>query len=124
MPISYLLDSVVLIDHFNAVPQATAFIAEISDESAISVFTRAEILTGFEPAQAAKPKELLDCFQLLIMDKAIADLAARLRREYKWKLPDAIQAAIAQHHGLVLLTRNSKDFPPDRFGFVRIPYRI
>ncbi len=124
MPISYLLDSVVLIDHFNAVPQATAYIAEISAESAISVITRAEILAGFEAEQAAKAKRLLDCFPLLIMDKAIADLAARLRRENKWKLPDAIQAAFAQHHELLLSTRNSKDFPPDRFGFVRIPYRI
>jgi len=124
LPIKYLLDSVVLIDHFNAIPQATASIAEIGGESAISVISRAEILTGFDPEQTAMAKKLLDCFPLLIMDKAIADLAARLRRENRWKLPDAIQAAIAQHHKLVLITRNSKDFPPDRFDFVRIPYRI
>lgn len=124
MPPTCLLDSVVLIDHFNAVPQATAYIAEISGQSAISVITRAEILAGFEPGTAAKAKQLLDCFPLLLMDKAIADLAARLRRAHHWKLPDAIQAAIAQHHDLVLVTRNSRDFPPDRFAFVRIPYRI
>ncbi len=124
MPVSYLLDSVVLIDHFNAVPQATAYIAEIAGESAISVITRAEILAGFDPEQTAMAKKLLDCFPLLIMDKAIADLAAGLRRENRWKLPDAIQAAIAQHHNLELVTRNSKDFPPNRFGFVRIPYHI
>jgi len=124
LPISYLLDSVVLIDHFNAVPQATAYIADISGESAISVITRAEILAGFEPDQAARAKKLLDYFPLLIMDKAIADLAAKLRRANRWKLPDAIQAAIAQHHDLVLLTRNSKDFPPERFDFVRIPYHL
>jgi len=124
LPVSYLLDSVVLIDHFNAVPQATAYIAEIAGESAISVITRAEILAGFDPEQTAMAKKLLDCFPLLIMDKAIADLAAGLRRENRWKLPDAIQAAIAQHHNLELVTRNSKDFPPNRFGFVRIPYHI
>jgi len=123
LPISYLIDSVVLIDHFNAMPQATAYLAEIGEEAAISVITRAEILAGLGMEQTAHAKALLDCFPLLIMDKPIADLAARLRREHKWNLPDAIQAAIAEYHDLMLVTRNSRDFPPDRFDFVRIPYQ-
>ena len=54
---------------------------------------------------------------------AIADLAATLRRQHKWKLPDAFQAALAQTHKLKLATRNTKDFP-SRHDFVEIPYEL
>jgi predicted nucleic acid-binding protein len=39
-------------------------------------------------------------------------------------LPDALQAAAAVHHGLMLATRNTKDFPPRRFDFVVVPYTV
>jgi len=54
----------------------------------------------------------------------VADLAARLRREHRWKLPDALQVAAAQHHGLRLVTRNTRDFPPERYPFVLVPYVV
>ncbi len=44
-----LLDSVVLIDHFNGVPLATKFILALDPEiTAISVISYAEILTGLD----------------------------------------------------------------------------
>ena len=43
-----LLDSVIMIDHFNGVPPATAYLLEMQKKLAISVITRAEVLTGFE----------------------------------------------------------------------------
>jgi predicted nucleic acid-binding protein len=52
----------------------------------------------------------------------VADLAARLRREHRWKMPDALQASLAHYHGLSLVTRNTRDFPPDRHPFVVVPY--
>ena len=55
---------------------------------------------------------------------AEADLAARLRRSEGWRLPDALQAAVARHNMLDLVTRNTKDFPPDRYDFVTVPYAI
>ena len=39
-------------------------------------------------------------------------------------VPDAFQAALAQLHGLKLATRNHRDFPPDRFSFVVVPYTL
>jgi hypothetical protein len=36
---------------------------------------------------------------------------------------DALQAAAARQHGLRLATRNTKDFPPERFAFVHVPYK-
>ena len=55
------------------------------------------VLTGFQdPNNLQKAREMLDRFHLIVIDAAIADLAAKLRREHRWKLPDALQAAAAQ----------------------------
>jgi predicted nucleic acid-binding protein len=119
-----VLDSVILIDHFNGVAQATAYLAEVGDHGAITAITRAEVLTGFSSADAPLARSLLDRFRLIVIDGPVADLAAALRRENRWKLPDALQAAAARQHGLRLATRNTKDFPPERFAFVHVPYRL
>jgi len=67
---------------------------------------------------------LLDQFPILPVNVEIADLAARLRRSERWKLPDAIQAAVAIGHGLTLVTRNTRDFQPGGQPEVLIPYRF
>lgn len=45
---SYLLDSVVLIDHLNGVTGATRFIESNGRDLAVSAITRAEVLAGFK----------------------------------------------------------------------------
>ena len=122
--LKYLVDSVILIDHFNGIDQATNWIADRYSELAVSVITRAELLTGFDDGEDTMVASLLDRFPSLPIDLAIADLAARLRRRFRWKLPDAIQAALSRYHGLILVTRNTSDFSPDRHDFVEVPYRI
>ena len=119
-----LLDSVILIDHFNGIAAATSYLSAHHSDAAISVITRAEVLTGFERRAARKAAQFLDCLPTLGIDLAIADRAAVLRRKYGWKLPDAFQVAIAQQHGLRLVTRNRRDFPPQRHRFVVIPYLV
>ena len=119
-----LLDSVILIDHFNGIAAATRYLSAQHADAAISVITRAEVLTGFARPTAKRAAEFLDCFPTLGIEQVTADLAAELRREHGWKLPDAFQAAIARQHGLRLVTRNRRDFPPQRHRFVVIPYRV
>lgn len=119
----YLLDSVIVIDHFNGIDSATSFMRGNWRDLAISAITRAEVLTGFDEAARAMPAHFLDKLALLNIDREIADLAAKLRREHHWKLPDALQAAVALQHGLALVTRNTKDFPPT-LKFVMAPYRL
>ena len=46
-----------------------------------------------------------------------------LRREHRMRLPDAIIWATAQDLGVLLVTRNSRDFPSKDPG-VRIPYPV
>ena len=108
---------------FSGISKATAYLAEAEGKAAISVVTRAEVLTGYD-ADARTEIELLNEFPLLEITRPIADLAASLRREHRWKLPDAFQAALAQHHDLKLVTRNTKDFSLERHGFVVVPYEL
>jgi len=120
-----LLDSVILIDHFNGIPEATAFISTLDPlKTAISVITRAEILVGFNAEEQERPRALLDHYNLLEIGKEAADKAAVLRREHGWKLPDAFQAALATIAGVKLCTRNTKDFDPNKHLFVEVPYRL
>jgi predicted nucleic acid-binding protein len=113
---------VILIDHFNGRSEATLYLSRVAGEAALSVITRAEVLAGFEAEPAEVAGSLLDRYPTLGIDLAVADLAARLRREHRWKMPDALQAALARYHGLSLVTRNTRDFPPDRYPFVVVPY--
>lgn len=117
-----LLDSVILIDHFNGFEAATSYLREVMEVAAISAITRAEVLTGFAPKDLPMPTALLDRLRLIPIDRAVADRAARLRREHRWKLPDALQAAVAKEHQMPLVTRNTRDFNPRRHRFVRVPY--
>lgn len=121
---SYLLDSVIVIDHCNGIKAATRFIEQHADTLAISAITRAEVLAGFSEDTVALGAALLDTFDFLPIDAEIADTAARLRRETSLRLPDAIQAACAICRKLTLVTRNTRDFPPGRFAFVILPYRL
>jgi predicted nucleic acid-binding protein len=123
--VRYLLDSVILIDHFNNVEAATTFLAEHGSECAISVITRAEVLAGFTLRSESLARELLDVFPHLPITSEIADLAASLRRSEHWKLPDALHAAVTVQHGLVLVTRNTRDFRVrGKKVEVVVPYRV
>lgn len=120
----YLLDPVVAIDHLNAIEPAIRFPAEHGPECAISVITRAEVLAGFNDAHAALAQELLDLFRTLPITTEIADLPARFRHQERLKLPDAFQAALARHHALTLVTRNTRDFGGMSGLDVVVPYTV
>ena len=120
-----LLDSVILIDHLNSVSQATEFLISLDpSKTAISVISHAEILTGLDAAGAEKTRPLLYSFEMLTIDAAAAEKAAVLRRQHGWKLPDAFQAALAIMNNILLSTRNTKDFDPEKHAFVEIPYTL
>jgi predicted nucleic acid-binding protein len=117
-----LLDSVILIDHFNGIVAATEYLHSVGRTAHISAITRAEVLTGLIGDARRNAARFLDCFRFLPLDREIADLAAELRSLHRWKLPDAFQAAVAKRHDLQLATRNTADFDPKRQAFVVVPY--
>ena len=139
MVMKRLLDSCILIDHFNGITQATNYIKTYKDNCCISVITKAEVLIGFDEKFAfEQAKQVLSYFELIEFDQTITDFVIKLRREQikkkinkkpnekiiQWKLPDAIQAAIAIHDNLQLITHNTKDFNPEEHHFVEIPYTL
>nr|MBP7322706.1 PIN domain-containing protein [Deltaproteobacteria bacterium] len=120
-----LLDSVILIDHFNGIEKASKFLTGLDPlKTVVSVITYAEILVGFDEAESTPAKALLDQYAVLGIDAAVAERAAALRRQFGWKLPDAFQAALALTHQLMLCTRNTKDFDPAKHNFIEVPYTL
>lgn len=106
----YLLDSVILIDHFNGIESATQFLKQNANQCVISAITRAEVLTEFDEQAKDSIIKFLDNFDVLPIDKPVADLTATFRRTYRIKLPDSLQATLAIYHNLILVSRNTKDF--------------
>ena len=120
----FLIDSVIIIDHLNGISKATRWLEKEAFRSRISLITRIEVLAGYDDLQSVNIARLLNQFQIAELTPAAADYVAKLRRQHCWKLPDALQAGLALFHGYRLVTRNTKDFPSDRFDFVLVPYTI
>jgi predicted nucleic acid-binding protein len=117
------LDSVVLIDSANGIELALNVLAA-SRGASISIITWIEVLAGARDAvEEAHLRDLLRRFLVLPVTLEIAEVAASIRRERRLKLPDAVIFATARVHRLVLVTRNTKDFPPGDTA-VRIPYTL
>ncbi len=115
-----LFDTNILIDFLANVPQARAELG-LYQRRAISIVTWMEILVGADPQFEARTRSFLHRFTLIGFDADIAERAVVLRRAHRMKLPDAMIWASAQVHGLLLVTRNTKDFPESDPG-VRAPY--
>jgi predicted nucleic acid-binding protein len=121
----YLLDSVILIDHLRGALPAVAWMDKLKEgEAVISVVTRAEVLSGGSAEEAHPARELCDKFECVPLTKDDATVAAELRRKYRWKLPDALQAAVAKKHSVKLVTRDARGFDEKKHAFVLIPYRL
>lgn len=120
--VSALFDTSILIDYLNAVPQAKHELG-LYRTVGVSVITWIEVLVGAAPDTESVTRTFLSGFALMPLDNAVAQRAVELRQRRKLKLPDAVVWATAQVHNMILVTRNTKDFPANTPG-VRIPYRI
>lgn len=118
-----LLDSVILIDHLNGRAEATDFLRRHYRDCVVTPVSRAETLAGLAPADQAPVARFLDSFECLPIGAEEGDLAGRLRRARTWKLPDALQMAVARRQGCRLVTRNTRDFPPAKHPEVLVPYQ-
>ena len=117
-----LFDTNILIDYLNAVPQAKKELARYA-ERAISVLTWMEVMVGAEEYVADATRAFLASFQRIGLDDAVAARAVELHRKHRMKLPDAIVWASAQDHAMLLVTRNTRNFPKGDPG-VRVPYSL
>lgn len=117
-----LFDTNILIDHLNGIPQARAEI-ERFESRAVSIITWMEVMVGAYADLVEPTRRFLEGFDVIALDDEIANRAVALRRAHRIKLPDAVIWATAQTAGRLLVTRNTKDFPPNDPG-VREPYTL
>ena len=99
-----LVDTEVFIDHLRGAYRLVPGRHRLH----YSVVTRAELFAGTVATDALAG--LLAPFRELVVDRAIAERAGRVRRESRIRLPDALIAATALQHRLSLATRNRRDF--------------
>jgi predicted nucleic acid-binding protein len=99
-----LVDTDVFVDHL----RGAAELKPAKHRLHYSTITRAELFAGNSATDLAA--RLLAPFREVVVDRAVAERAGRVAREFGLRLPDAIIAATALEHGLQLSTRNRTDF--------------
>ncbi len=116
-----VFDTNLLIDYLNGVAEAGVEIGRY-DQGFISVLTWMDVMVGAAAPVAAATENFLSGFGLIPVDHAVARRAVAVRRTHRMKLPDAIIWASALANNMLLVTRNTRDFPSDDPG-VRVPYQ-
>lgn len=117
-----LFDTNILVDYLNAVPKARTELQHYPDK-AISIITWMEVMVGAGRDVEMATRTFLNGFNILAVDERVAERAVTLRRSHGIKLPDAVIWATAQVHAMLLVTRNTRDFPHGDPG-ISAPYRL
>jgi len=99
-----LIDTDIFIDHL----RGAAELKPGKHRLHYSVITRAELFAGNTTPNLST--QLLAPFREILVDRAVAERAGRVAREFGLRLPDALIAATALEHQLGLATRNLRDF--------------
>ncbi len=118
-----VIDSDVLIDYLQGVPQAQAEISRYSDPC-YSVISWIEVMCGADTEARREAADLLlRSLTRVDLNAGIARKAVEERTATGLKLPDAVILATADCEGCILVTRNTKDFD-SRDPRVRFPYSV
>lgn len=123
----YLLDSNVLIQHLRGHAPTTSLLTRLALEGQLSIaaISRTEVGAGMRDREREVTLRFLDALACYPLGAALADLAGELVRRCRQQgitldIPDALIAATALHHDLVLLTYNPRHFPMP--GLRRYPH--
>ena len=116
-----VFDTNILIDFLNQVPAAEAELL-LYERRYISHVTWIEVMVGVDPTDEPRTRKFLETFQVLQITDQVAELAVKIRRLRRLKLPDSIIQATALVENLSLVTRNTRDF--EAGVMVRIPYTL
>ena len=109
--IVYLIDTNIIIYYLEGEQAAISFLRTHRGKLSISSITWMETLSyPFTAEEEQVVRTFLQEFRLIEISSPVMELSVEIRRKKKMKLPDAIIAASAVHHDLILVTRNIKDF--------------
>ncbi|MES2661553.1 MAG: type II toxin-antitoxin system VapC family toxin [Verrucomicrobiota bacterium] len=118
-----VIDSDVLIDFLQGVPEAETEISRYS-EPLYSVISWMEVMCGAETRLEREAAEaLFKSMRIVELSSQVAQKAVEERKTSRLKLPDAAILASADCEGCILVTRNTKDFSKDD-PRVRFPYSL
>jgi predicted nucleic acid-binding protein len=111
----YVLDTKAIIYHFKGEQKVEAFILDKfagREVLVVPTIVVTEFLSYFEADETdvRRLKELLNYVEVSSLTLAIAELAGKLRKQFKMSLGDSVIAATAFSLGASLVTRNVKDF--------------
>jgi predicted nucleic acid-binding protein len=119
--IEAVFDTNILIDYLVGREEAQEEFGRYTRRG-ISIVTWMELQIGARGDEEADVIDLfLREFTVLELTRRIAREAIATRRRTRVRLPDAIIWATSRSEEALLVTRNTKDFPPDTPG-VRVPY--
>lgn len=82
-----------------------------------------EVSVGATHENDAAIRAWLHSFDVIALDGSVANRAVEIRRQRRIRLPYAIVWASTQVNSLLLVSRNTKDFPADEPG-VRVLYNL
>ena len=111
----YLLDSNTVIDYIAgsySEKVAQWLTQRIDEEINVSVITKIEVLS-FDPDKNDNYPILVDFFaasRIFELTEDVVNQTIQIRQKQKIKIPDAIIASTALVEGLILVSRNTKDF--------------
>jgi predicted nucleic acid-binding protein len=111
----YLLDSNTVIDYIAGLysEKSRQWINQLIDEEInVSIITKIEVLS-FDPGKDDNYPILVDFFgvsNVFELTNDIVNKTIQIRQKQKIKLPDAVIASTALTKGLILISRNTKDF--------------
>lgn len=99
-----LVDTDIFIDHL----RGAEAIAVGRHRLHYSVITRAELFAGSSATD--RVMQLLSPFREIPVDRSIAERAGRIKSEVGIPMPDALIAATAIEHRLIIASRNTRHF--------------
>jgi predicted nucleic acid-binding protein len=128
---TFLLDTSVIIDVLNNKQGRKELLLQLLNEGhllACCPINITEVYAGMKPKEETATEGFLRSLDLYPIDWPVAKLAGELKRDFARKgktlnLGDVMIAAVALHHGLNLLTDNSKDFPMKDLRMHPLPKR-
>ena len=124
MDMAAIFDSNIIIDALNSHRPALDAIKSLGGGSTtMSRISWIEILAGAKPDHRAATEAYLRGCNIIELTPDIAARAVEIRRDSRLNLGDAIIWSTALISGRTLITRDSRDFPPDWPGVHR-PYQI
>lgn len=113
-----IVDTDILLDYFHGNRAAAQFVtAHIAagESLTISVVSVIEITGGMRDGEQGRTAWLLNQFEILAVNEAVARQAGRFLRTYsrshRVDLSDAVIAATAFLRGLDIVTRNTRHYP-------------